>query len=501
MKIANFRLCPYLLIMLVAGIISASFYNAYLNIFIGIIAIAIPLFSYQKKFFIYTLLGSIMMILGIISTTVILYVNKPYEIDNVIIIGRVTEDIEYYDNSTTVILDNLNIDSKDKMGKIVITFHNEDIAYNKLITGDIISFKGNLKRYELNPYDSLSIYLYRNRILYNANLSEIINRESGKVKLNERIRAKIKSITLNAIKDNDSAGMAYALLFGDRDDISYETYNNITNAGITHIFAVSGMHIGILAGFVYFVLRAFKATNKINLIITSIILFTYAYICGFLPSINRAVLMSIIVMFGTMIGRRNDILSIISLSAIILLLIMPLSLFDLSFMLSYTAVYGIILLYKPMDRIMKDLHRKIRPLIITSLSTNIALFPILTGYFNKFSLYFLLANLIILPIIAFLYILLLIGTIIGMIIPKLNIFISLSGYILYFIKYVCNIISGLPFAVIPIGALGIFAIFYYISIITVSDYILLKKKYSTKILIISTLGTFTGLIYSFVNVL
>lgn len=498
MKIANFRLFPYLMVTLAAGIITAAFYKLFISLSVIIISLSVIMLCIKSRYFKIILTGCISVIAGVVITSCALYINHRKDYLDAAIRGRITENIIRTENYTSFGIDNIEADGKRISGSASVIVSNEIIAYEMLECGDILTFRGNLESKELNPFDSRQVRAYRLKIYYQASVNEVLNRENGRIKPDEKIRMQIIGLLTNAIEDEDSRALAYALITGDKYFLDKKVYDDIAISGIAHVFAVSGLHIAILGGAVYYLLNLLRAGRKAKIIITSLILVIYAYICGFPPSINRAVLMCVIVMYGRMSGRRNDLLSAISLSALILLLINPINLFDLSFIMSYGAVFGIILLYKPMDRIMQDLPSKVRPLVISSLSTNIMLFPVITGYFHRLSLYFLIANLIVLPVIAFLYIMLLAGVIIGLIIPKITLFIQIAGLMLTGVNMISHYISMLPLSSLEIGSMGMFAVFYYIAVLLVSDYILLRKDIAVKafgvLSVMSMLGIICALI-------
>ena len=495
MKVANYRPLPLILISLVAGIISAAFYNVVAFIIAVMILFTILLLTYNKKFKVIGIICSVFLLIGLITTTLTIYLARDKTYDNALISGRVGENIIYDDNDKIhIIIDNLYINERKVRGKASVTLNSEDISYYIIETGDNISFMANVKRNKLDPYDSYSAYSFRSGLYYTADIISIENRSEGRLRVNERIKLRIYNIIFSSVHDEQSKGMAYAFLIGSREYMSQDMKYIVTSSGIAHIFAVSGMHIGILAGAVFYLLRSFKVNIKYNIIATTIVLLIYAYICGFPPSVNRAVLMCVMVMYGRVIGRRNDLLSIISLSAIILLIVNPINLFNLSFMLSYGAVFGIVLLYKPIARVLNFVPEFAKPIITTSLSTNIAILPIMTGYFNSLSLYFLITNVIVLPFVAFAYVVLIIGVLIAVIIPPITFIVTFSGYFFTAIRMILELISSLPFAVISIGSMGVFVIFYYFTIIITSDYILLDKKFTNKALLICLIGSFSGLV-------
>lgn len=491
MKVFNFRLFPYLLITLAAGIVTAAFDKLAVDIIVIAIVSVLALLSYKTRYFKIVLTGAITLTAGIVITALTLFINKPAVFNDVEISGRVTGDIYVSDTYTFITLDDLSVEGKPVRGKADLILVNEELLNIIPETGDILTFKGDLRKLSINPYNSKDVRAYYNRIYYNAEFDYIVNRAQGKIKLNEKIGYYIRRIIDDNISDKDVGDMAYSLITGDKV-IDSELYESISVSGLAHVFVVSGLHVSILAAFVYYLLKLCKANKLLSLLLTVAVLLFYSYICGFPPSVIRAVIMCALVLLGRHLGLRNDTLSIVSFSAFITLLVSPLSLMHISFQMSYASVLGIILLYKPLGRLTPEFPLK--SVLVTTISANIALLPVFTFYFNSLSLYFVFANLIVLPFIAFIYIVLISGIVLAAALPVLGIIIKISGFMLTAIKMLTGFIVSLPYSEIVIGSIGIFAIFYYMCIIITSDYLLLNRRISVRLYALFSLLSLTGII-------
>jgi competence protein ComEC len=501
MKIVNFRYAPYILLTLAAGLILAAFYNVYIFAGTVVVAISIIFFSYKKKFFIKALIGAISIIIGLSSSFIVQYsVSNSKNYSDCIIEGRVTEDSEYTQSGYNLVLDNVTVEGIKLNGRITVVISPEDINYVVPETGYRITFQGGVTRNDLDMFSGYSVKDYRKKLYYTGSFDYVISYQEGLPTLLESIRARIKEAVYSSIDDEDTAALSYALISGNRNNIDFEIIQYIGTSGIAHVFAVSGLHVAILAGALYYIFKKLKVPPVPRFFAVVIPLILYIAFCGFTPSVVRAVLMSSMVMFGTLTGRRNDMLSIVSLSAIIILLFKPVYLLEVSFLMSYAAVFGIILLFKPISRAMQDVPEKIRNFLVSTLSANIALFPVISIYFNTFSLYFLLANLIILPAIGLIFIILLSGTLLAIVIPQATFVLTAGCYLMNGVKQITFAIGSLPYASIAVGSMGAFAVFYYICVILSSDYVLLDKKSSSRIWLVSASLSFIGIIYAFLSV-
>ena len=133
----------------------------------------------------------------------------------------------------------------------------------------------------------------------------------------------------------ENAPLAYAVLFGDRTQVSDDILTSYNNAGILHLLAVSGLHVGFIAGLIYALLSKLKLKRLFSFIITACLLLFYNYLCNFTPSVVRATIMICVGLFANVLGKKSDTLTTIGIAGILTLLIKPLWAFDIGFQLSY----------------------------------------------------------------------------------------------------------------------------------------------------------------------
>ncbi|MCK5028232.1 MAG: ComEC family competence protein [Bacteroidales bacterium] len=205
------------------------------------------------------------------------------------------------------------------------------------------------------------------------------------------------------ISDDEFAVLS-ALTLGFKNDLTPELKESFSASGAMHILAVSGLHVGIIF-IVLCKMLFFLQKNKYGRIIQSAIiivaLFTYAFITGFSDSVFRAATMFAFVSLGQMFKRQINIYNTISASAFILLIINPYSIMNVGFQLSYAAVISIVF-FQPKIYSLLNFKYKIPDyiwqLISVAIAAQIGTFPITIHYFNQFPLYFILSNIIIIPI-------------------------------------------------------------------------------------------------------
>ena len=158
------------------------------------------------------------------------------------------------------------------------------------------------------------------------------------------LRQKAKTALLAALPP-DEAGIAAALLLGDESGLSADFRAGLRIAGASHIFAVSGMHLSLWAGVIFFALRAGAKTKKWANLATAVFVVFYAALTGFSPSVLRAGIMLLTVLFGRVIRLAADPLNSLGLAAFALLCANPFLAGNVSFLLSFFATAAILALF------------------------------------------------------------------------------------------------------------------------------------------------------------
>jgi predicted membrane metal-binding protein len=126
--------------------------------------------------------------------------------------------------------------------------------------------------------------------------------------------------TLRSGMDDDSFAVAYAMLCGNSDYTDTDVFDGYRSAGVAHIFAVSGLHIGFLSSALYIIFKKVRINEYVKTLLIITVLFAYSGVCGFSSSSLRATVMFGVLSFARVSGKRYDMLSSISLAFIILAL-------------------------------------------------------------------------------------------------------------------------------------------------------------------------------------
>ena len=213
---------------------------------------------------------------------------------------------------------------------------------------------------------------------------------------------------LNAIDSNFSkqtSSLAKALLIGYKNELAREQKISFSRAGLSHIMAVSGLHVGFLLFPFWLVIPFFwtlRYGKQIGITLLIITLFIYAGLTDFSPSVTRASLVGILLAYGKLFHKVRDSKNLTAVAALIILIINPSDLFSIGFQLSFGAVYIILLTAPVIQRWLPAWIRfrwygKPIMIIIISFIVQIGLFPLLAYYFGEFSLVGPLANAFVIP--------------------------------------------------------------------------------------------------------
>ena len=302
-------------------------------------------------------------------------------------------------------------DHQNLSGKLILNRYRDSTAVKFQVDNEILIF-GKLSKVKppLNPYQfDYKSYLkdlgiYHQLQLLETNYLVIENSSKTKYGIAASIRSKIISKLRQANFGEEELSVIQALLLGQRNDISEQTYNNYKNAGAVHILAVSGLHIGILLLLLQFVLKPLELLPKgktIKLIFIVLLLWAFALLAGFSASIVRAVTMFSFVAYALYLNRPSNTFNILALSMFsILLVINPMLLFQVGFQMSYAAVFAIVWVYPMLQRFWfpkNKIVRKIWQLLSVSVAAQLGVLPISLFYFHQFPGLFFISNLLIVP--------------------------------------------------------------------------------------------------------
>ncbi|WP_313133089.1 DNA internalization-related competence protein ComEC/Rec2 [Anaerocolumna sp.] len=263
------------------------------------------------------------------------------------------------------------------------------------------------------------------------------------------------------------AGLISAMILGDTSSLDKDIKNLYKENGISHILAISGLNVSLIGMSLFYLLRRLRIPNFIATLLSIFLIFSFGVLTNFSVSTNRAVVMLIIFMWGGVIGRTYDLLSAASLSALIILIQSPMEIYNAGFLLSFSAILGMALLY-PIFKNMIGKKYKLAEAFLLTLSIQIITLPVMLYFFYEIPLYSIIINLIILPLSSLIVLISLVAGMVGLIAIPLGLFI-IGGvhYILNFYEIVCRFGEKLPGRMILVGRpdLWLLAFYYFILIV------------------------------------
>ncbi|WP_340004549.1 ComEC/Rec2 family competence protein [Paenibacillus sp. FSL K6-0276] len=219
-------------------------------------------------------------------------------------------------------------------------------------------------------------------------------------RLNDSARM-VLGAELDQLFQERHSGYMKGLIIGMQDDLDPDTFKQFSQLGLTHILAISGMHVAVYVGVLLFLFRRLRLTKETALTLTFILVPVYVLLSGAGPSIVRAGLMSMIALLAARIGILKDGLNILAASALVMLIWNPYMLLSVSFQLSFLVTLGLMVYVPLMNPLLSALPRWLKGAVSVTLVAQLVSFPLTIYYFNQFSLLSFVANLVFVPFITF----------------------------------------------------------------------------------------------------
>ena len=337
--------------------------------------------------------------------------------ESVEIVAKVTSEAQEKEYKHTYKIKAIEINKYKKDVDLYLnTDKKQDLKY-----GDIIRIKGKYKAPDIQRnYGGFSYREYLKTLNIYGNVTaeriEVIEK-SKRNDISFFIHQLKENVKLNAKRylDEETYSIYLGLILGDTSNIEDETKEAFRDSNMSHILAVSGMHITyIVIGIVIFLSKL--SGKKIAKILSVIVLVFYITITGFSPSIMRACSTAIIMLVGGIINRKADVWTSIAISLFIIIIYNPFLITNIGLQFSYMGTFGIILLNKNIIKILtpkknndkhkirkfkipkikfkEDIISKLKEIIAVSISAQIFILPLTIFHFNTIGLYFLITNLL-----------------------------------------------------------------------------------------------------------
>lgn len=336
-----------------------------------------------------------------------------------------------------------------------------NIGNSVIVKGKLVSPKNNTVPYLFN----YKKYLYNKRVYYTLKIDsiKILNENSNPfIKLKNRV---IKHV--NSYKDSS---YLYAFILGKAELISDEVLTSYRENGISHLFALSGLHVSIFSSILLFILKKLRFKEILNYILIFIFLLLFSFITGFSPSILRATLLFFLLGINKVFYLNIRTLDILYLVFIILVIINPFIIYNLSFILSFTAAFFLIF----SSDLLKGKNYFVS-LFKVSLLSYFASLPLSIYYFGYTNLLGTILNLVFVPLVSFVVFPL---TLITFIISKFYLILNITTNLLESLSLLFNKFK----IIIYFPRINLIFVFIYLSILML--FIKFKKKICLYLIIV-----------------
>ncbi|MEC0306149.1 ComEC/Rec2 family competence protein [Paenibacillus lautus] len=205
---------------------------------------------------------------------------------------------------------------------------------------------------------------------------------------------------LDQLYDGIHAGYMKGLVIGNQDDLDPDTFMEFSRLGLTHILAISGMHVAVVVGCLLFVCTTLRMTRETSLTVVMWLIPVYVLLTGASPSIVRAGIMGMIGLYAARRRLLKDGLHILSVAALAMLLWNPYFLVNVSFQLSFIVTAGLMIFVPKLMPLLTFLPRWLAGTVGITVVAQLISFPLTIYYFNQVSLISVFANLILVPVIS-----------------------------------------------------------------------------------------------------
>ncbi len=209
--------------------------------------------------------------------------------------------------------------------------------------------------------------------------------------------------TLNENLSDENAAIMRAILLGDKSDMDAEVKELYQKAGIAHVLAISGLHISLLGMGLYKILKWVTMKRWLSAVIALLFIVSYGTMVGFAPSILRAIGMFALSVAGENLKRSYDMLTAMALMAVLILIGQPMYIVYGGFQLSFGAILGLGIVYPAMlDGYEERSAPKWKKSLCGGFSVTIATLPVMLFNYGEVSLYSVIFNLLVIPLLTFL---------------------------------------------------------------------------------------------------
>lgn len=489
----NFRPLVVVFLSFLFGIVSARYLYGGDMFYVVLVVFSLGsvlIYGILRKKFLFLTLAIVFFFAGNLGFFISYDLYSCADYSSAFVVGRVNDKIEEEDGYYSLILEDVTA-SGEQIGNVSLYVWSPK---EEIKTGDVLSFTADLDSIKIFTLNSFNTWAFRRNITHSCFVEgSQIDLVSGGVRFDEKARMKIKDLIYSNMSEK-SASVAYALVTGDQAMVELDVNQSYRNSGLIHILSVSGLHITFLATLVAWILKLLKVNRYINFGITFCIFLLYSYICDFLPSVVRAVIMGLIFIASGLFGKAYDGLSSLSIAGILSLFISPLYAFDVGFLMSYACVGAIYVLQPVFSKYLRKIFpNKVADLFALSFATQIGILPFLASFFSTLNLLSFFSNLIVVPIFAILFPALIILVLLGLLIAPAGVMLISIDWGLQIVLVIANFFASTDLQ-LSLNALDPIAITLLYMVCIVASYFFMasiRTKYAVTVLLSTLFALFT----------
>jgi competence protein ComEC len=311
--------------------------------------------------------------------------------------------------------------------------------------GDVVLLDGTVSQENSNDGNLL--------VVKNPHVTKV-EKQNLLMTFSKNVRKKVENAVLTTLPSREG-GLLLGIILGVRDKIDNTYYEMLKNAGVLHVIAASGQNVSIAAALLFAIFEKI-VKRRSAILFTGVGILLYAVLAGFDPPIVRASIMALLAFAALFSGRQTNSLYILCLTGWIMLVYQPQEASDVSFQLSFLSTFGIIAIKPMLDRVGSFGFLSIlKEDITTTLSAQIATFPVMLASFGAYSLLSFPINILILWTVPIIMIFGGLGAILSFVfLPAARIFILLcEPFLAYFTGVIVsfsNIKYGISIDTMPI---------------------------------------------------
>ncbi len=328
-----------------------------------------------------------------------------------------------------------------------------------------------------NKNTVFNLFNYRN-YLKSKKIYRLYNATSiTKINNNISFHYRIKNMIISRINKLSSSNYLNAFILGDTSLIDNNIKNSYQINGVSHLFAISGMHVTLFSTLILYFLKKISKNDILNKILLTLFLLIYAFMANFTPSIMRTVLFFILVSINEIFNFKIKTINLLILTCICLLFYNPFYIYSIGFVFSFIITFYLIIFSELINN-----HRNYYvKLLVTSIISFLASLPIVINNFFSINLLSIIFNLVFVPLVSYLVFPL---TLITFIFPLFNHILIFFLNILENMSLFC---SKIDFLNITLCKLNIYLIIGYYILITVILCLFKKGKYQSILILVPVL--------------